>query len=424
MQIQDDATVGQQFYAPLIAAFQACPQRRECPSYSDLDHAACAVGRVLENAASGRDWVQQAQAMGEPVSVSRFFDALSSPTRTGRLGHVALELREMARGSAQPSNDPLAAHRELDGYSVWATDGHCLAASSHEDPIEGRIRPHTHIFSLDLRSHAASHVDLCWPKEGMKKEHEIKALKRLPAKALRMGERKGRKVVHCYDPAIVDYRFWARAKQLDGVYFITREKSNSALDFRRALPWDRTDPRNNGVVYDEVAASREGFEIRRVIYVDPVRNKLYVFLTTEMALPPGIVAYLYKLRWDVEKFFDQSKNAFAERRAWAKSPSSKRQQALFIAMAHNLCLIFERMVERDEGIVDVKSQLKRAGRRAAEIAEAGRRGNAFNAAVAQCSRITKRSLQFIRWLRHSLRAASAWRPAIEALRPLMLKYIQ
>lgn len=382
------------------------------------------MGRVLESVASGRDWVQQAQAMGEPTSVSRFFDALSSPSRTARLGHVALELREMARRSAQPSHDPLSAHRELDGYSAWATDGHCLGASAHEDQIEGRTRPHTHIFSLDLRSHAASHLDLCWPKEGMKKEHEIKALKRLPAKALRMGESKGRKVVHCYDPAIVDYGFWAKAKQLDGVYFVTLEKSNSALDFRRSLQWDRADPRNNGVVCDEVAASREGFEIRRVIYVDPVKNKLYVFLTTEMALPPGIIAFLYKLRWDVEKFFDQSKNAFAERRAWAKSTASKRQQALFIAMAHNLCLIFERLIEGEEGIVDLKSLKKRAVRRAEEKREANRRGNAFNAAVAQCNRITKRSLQFIRWLRHSLRARSPWRPAIEALRPLMLKYIQ
>ncbi len=268
-----------------------------------------------------------------------------------------------------------------------------------------------------------SHLELCSPDIGKKKEHEIKTLQRAPAHALRMGEPKRTKVIHCYDPAIIDYRLWGNWKQSKGVYIITVEKSNSALGFHSKKQWDASDRRNNGVLFDEMVISSSGCKLRRVTYCDPVTGKHYHFLTTETTLPPGIIAFLYKIRWDIEKFFDQSKNKFGEKRGWAKSEASKKQQALFIAMAHNLCIIFERLIEKEEGIVDRKSAQKREARREEEKQKARSYGNPFNAMVESCRRITQRSFQFIRWLRSSLRSAALWRPAIDYLRPLMVKYI-
>lgn len=424
MHNENDITVDQRFYAPLKEAFQACATSRVCPQYSDLDHALCGIGRVVHNVESGRDWIQQADfELGLNVGVSKFFDALKSPRRAEALSSVADKLAAMVARRANPSSDPFDDCEELKGIAIYATDGHTVAASAHEDEIMGKVRPHTHIFSLNLRHHSMKHLQLCSPDVGKKKEHEIKTLKRIPARAMRMGEPKGTKVIHCYDPAIVDYRLWTNWKQSQGVYIITLEKSNSALEFVSEKQWDASDPRNNGVIFDDVAISKSGYSIRRVSYCDPVTLKRYVFLTTEMTLPPGIIAFLYKLRWDVEKFYDQSKNKFGERKGWGKSEVSKTQQALFIAIAHNLCMIFERLIEKEEEIVDRKSILKRAVRRAEEKRIAQDNGNAFNAMVDSCNRITQRSFQFIRWLRSSLRSSASWRPAIDYLRPLMLKYI-
>jgi IS4 transposase len=55
--------------------------------------------------------------------------------------------------------------------------------------------------------------------------------------------------------------------------------------------------------------------------------KTYTFLTAEMTLPPGIIAFLYKCRWDIEKVFDQNKNKLSENKAWANSATAKKQQA-------------------------------------------------------------------------------------------------
>jgi hypothetical protein len=182
---------------------------------------------------------------------------------------------------------------------------------------------------------------------------------------------------------------------------------------------DEADARNNGVLSDETVGSYEGHVMRRVAYRDPATGKTYRFLTTEMTLAPGLIAFIYKMRWDIEKAYDHLKNDLAESKAWTDSENGKTQQALFITVAYNLSVIFERRLRDEEGITDEKS-IRRARRRLDEqMAKAKAAGRAFNSLVSSGLRVTKRSLQFIRWLRHSLRRKSSWSDSIEALRPLM-----
>ena len=42
-----------------------------------------------------------------------------------------------------------------------------------------------------------------------------------------------------------------------------------------------------------------------------------------MTLPPGLLAFIYKKRWDIEKVFDQFKNKLMENKAWEKSGNAK-----------------------------------------------------------------------------------------------------
>ena len=397
---------------------------RNCPEYSDYDHVMSAVSRAIENTTSGREWTQQSGGqLDRATGVGEFFDALKSSRRTEMVASIAKDVAAQVKASTLAIHDPLSIHEELNGFEVFASDGHTLAASAHEEMIEGKVRPHTHIFSLSLRGHQLSYLELCTPDVGKKKEHEIKTLQRIKGSTLRMGADKGMKVIHCYDPAVIGYQYWKNWKQANGVYVITIEKSNSALKIVEDLAFDASDPRNNGVVSDESIISSESVVLRRVTYVDPVTNKKYRFLTNEMTLPPGIIAFLYKLRWDIEKMFDQSKNKFHEKKAWAKSKNSKKQQAHFITIAHNLCILLERILQDEEGIVDQKSIQKRLTRRKLEKTQAKENGNLFNAMVGACDRITQRSLQFIRWLRAVLRIKTPWTTAIDQLRPLMLKYL-
>jgi hypothetical protein len=412
------------FYQPLEDALEQASNKRDCDCYPDSMFLRAGVGRVVQAAKSGRAWVQHILMLGTIiVSVRNFFLALNSKRRLSVLVEVDHNVREQVNLLLEKHGDPFGDIPELAGFQLFASDGHSHGASAHEEMIGGKKRPVNHIFCLDLRSHAMSHFVLTQPAKGKKKEHEIAAIKYQGGPALRLGAPKGIKVIHAYDPAIVDYIEWHKWKQGSGVYIVTQEKSNSAFVTLCIHQWDKTDKRNAGVTSDELVETSSGVSIRRIGYTDPVTGTRYSFITTEMTLPPGIIAFIYKIRWNVEKVYDEFKNTFDQQKAWGKSTTIKCQQALFMVLTHNLLVLFERRLEVQEGIVDEKVRKKHARYIASGIEQARTESRQPNELVVKYSRITKRSFQFIRWLQFALITNPPWAVAVDQLRPYMQKYL-
>lgn len=116
----------------------------------------------------------------------------------------------------------------------------------------------------------------------------------------RMNEKTGTRVIHVYDPAIIDYQQWHKWKQSRGIYILTLEKNDSALETIGINQWDHTDLNNIGVISDELVGHSNGVMMRRVTYQDPGKGTVYRFITNELTLSPGTIAFLYKLQWDSE----------------------------------------------------------------------------------------------------------------------------
>ncbi len=414
-------TVYHRFFAPLLTALERAHSRRKGLKFTDKEFLLSGVGRVIASVQSGREWVQYMQMQaGGAITVANFFATLKSPRRLRLLEEVALDVCRELDASTPAHADPLASHRELDEFAIYASDGHYEKASAHEKRIEGKKYACGYFFALNLRSHSLALLDIARPVR--KKENDVKAMKRLGSTALRLRAPKGIKVIHAYDSAIIDYAWWRRCKA-KGVYFVSREKENSAAEVVGENVWDRNDPRNTGVLSDELVGVFAGILMRRVRYCDPATGEIYSYMTSELNLPPGLIAFIYKLRWDVEKVFDEKKNKLLEKKAWAKSKRAKSQQAHFIALAHNLMVWLERDLESQEEIVDDKS-IDKKRKRLSEAEELVRqRGLTPNPLVQNCLRITERSLQFIRWLRHTLRSQTSWTEAVAQLRPFMAKYL-
>jgi hypothetical protein len=415
-------TVGDVFLRPLRDALRLSEHTRQCPCFPDWEHLKAGVGRCLQSVQSGRDWIQWLwQQCSMKLGVSCFFESLASNRRLELLHEVNDVIVSRCDGDAGVDDDPFSPHAELADFGVYAADGHYHACSAHEDKVEGKRYPVGHFFVMNLRTQSMRHLDVARPKR--KRENDITALKRLKQEVLRMGEPKGRKVLIAYDPAVVDFEQWYKWKQTKGIYILTREKANMALQCCGRPIVDRHDPRNNGVVSDELVGHSKGRLIRRITYIDPVYGKEYRFITNEMTLPPGLLAFIYNRRWDIEKVFDQMKNKLQEKKAWAKSLTAKCQQAVFMCMTHNLMLIFERTIEQREAITDDKVRERMGERQAADVAKAQDAGRAMNPLLLGVRRSVQRSLQFIRWLRWALNNATSWRPAIKLLRPLMTGYL-
>ncbi len=111
-----------------------------------------------------------------------------------------------------------------------------------------------------------------------------------------------------------------------------------------------------------------------------------------MTLPPGIIAFLYKCRWDIEKVFDQNKNKLGQNKAWAKSQTAKKQHAHFICGAHNLMQLLCKSLETEEGVADQKSRQRRDKRKSDAHREARTNNRTINPLVSQLDRSTQRCL--------------------------------
>jgi len=75
-------TLETHFYKPLDLALDRATQTRHCKEYSDTMFLRAGVGRIVQAAKSGREWVQLVQTLGVIcVSVGNFFEVIKSKRR-------------------------------------------------------------------------------------------------------------------------------------------------------------------------------------------------------------------------------------------------------------------------------------------------------------------------------------------------------
>lgn len=410
-------TFTQGFFAPALACLADARHHRLCPELPDADWLRLGVRRVLEERPSGRGFLQHLAAAGiEAPAHSLFFETLKSARRLALVAEVS---NHLARSLPALGADFWGGVPELAGFDVYAGDGHFHAAAAHDprDADDGIKYGTGHFFTLNLRSHALAHLGVA-DQAARKKEHDMRALKRLALAQLRQGAATGRKVLMVWDRAGIDFQQWHKWKHRGGLYFLSREKEGMKLEPIAENAWDRADPRNQGVLADELVATSQGVSVRRVRYRCAVRGEEFGFLTTECTLPPGVIAHLYRLRWEIEKVFDELKNKLGEIKAWASSANAKAMQANFLCLAHNLMLLCEAELERVHGVRNEAEIARRARRLAAEEGRLVLEKRTLPVLMRTFQRLTQRSVKFIRWLRVQLFGKPHHEPNIAALRQL------
>ena len=128
-------------------------------------------------------------------------------------------------------------------------------------------------------------------------------------------------------------------------------------------------------------------------------GKLFEFITTVFDVPPGVIASLYKRRWDIEKVFDELKNKLNESKAWATSPTAKEMQAHFLCLAHNLLELLTRRLAAEHQIRDEAGLRRQQKRLDQQKAAAAKKGRILSSLLTASLRPLQRSIKLIRWLR-------------------------
>lgn len=425
-----NSIIREEFFKPLFEFFDTAKHRRNCPTLDDSFWLEAGVRRCLGIFQSGRDFLQQlADTHEKSVRISTFFESLKSKRRLLLVDEVLGQLRNRM---SRVMPDPFASYKCLDDFDIHAGDGHFIAAASHDKaqprattiakPQAGNPRVTTtkyatgHLYTLDLRSHGMNHLTVADQIE-RKKEHEMRALKRQTAETLRQGASKGRKVLYIWDRAGIDFRQWLQWKNQSGIYFLSREKDNMKLEIIGQHPIDTAQAINTGILADEIVATSQGVSVRRVTYQDPVTRIIYHYLTNLPAsVPPGLIALLYKSRWDIEKVFDEFKNKLCETKAWASSATAKTQQARLLCLTHNLMTLMEEEIRKRSGVVNEAELKRRAKPRHPSIKVKPEPGNLNPAIIVHAiERLTQRTVKFIRWLRNHLDLERDWSQAMTRL---------
>lgn len=209
--------------------------------------------RCLTEQHSGRAFLQtNALLFPNLRGVLPYFVALRSPRRLALLEQAADGLYETL-SACSTGVDLLARHPELDGFWLFAGNGHDHAAAVHDPRVlgakDGKAKPAPrtnksmdrvrvepvgtqyavgHFFLLNFRNNLMGDLVVADPQE-RRKEHDMRALKALSAKQLRRGAPKGTRVLYACDRAGIDFLQWQQWKQA-GVYFLSLEKANMTLD--------------------------------------------------------------------------------------------------------------------------------------------------------------------------------------------------
>jgi hypothetical protein len=89
---------------------------------------------------------------------------------------------------------------------------------------------------------------------------------------------------------------------------ISRVKEIRRLETLGLNDYDWNDAINSGVADDELAGTSQHVLLRRIIDKNPASGQDYEFATSKLPLPPGVLCYLYRRRWDIENSFDEYKN--------------------------------------------------------------------------------------------------------------------
>lgn len=424
-QSQEPLALRDYFWYPVARAIEHCRERRHCRKLSDLQWLQMGVGRCLGEHRSGRaflqQWAMEAVDGKYVIDRSHFFGTQSSQRRCRWVEEVN---RHVASNLSEHSQEIWSKLPQLDNFELYAGDGHFHAASVHEVAVEGKRRSPCHFYALNLRTRAMTHLTVgLVGSNGRKREHDMHALKRLSHGALRQGAPKGKKVLYAWDSAAIDFQQWYKWKQSSGIYFLCRNKENIRFMMKANLAIADLDaPINAGVLSDQMVGVDRGPSFRLIRYECPQTLTIHEFITNEMTLQPGVLAWIYKRRWHIEKTYDTFKNKLQETKAWGRSETAKSMQAQFLCLTHNLTVILEDYIAVHENIQNSKETQRNAKR----IKQAVKKVQENNRSISPLYTVayihSQVSLKFIRWLRIHFNRNTSYNSALEALRYTYLAF--
>jgi hypothetical protein len=391
----------------------------------DLEFLYGGVSRVTGDYTSGRAFLQDLIESDDQDEVARatYFNGLHSSRRREMTSECETHLRRALTMTMKSLGiDHLANFKELDGYDIFAYDGHFHSHACHaERDHKGRYRPVGGIYAMDMRTGLIERV--VTTDYDANKTNELRAFRDVFSPKSFGKIRK--KTIAIVDKAYIDSMYWDLCRKMkhNGMYFISLLKDNTKITNEEQLDFDADSAYNCGILSDSLISLSSGGQFRKVVYVDPETEAKRVFLTTVLDVPPGLIAHLYLWRWKIEKVFNTFKSKLGEEKAWANGKVAVDIQASVTAMAYNILLATQDISLAEEGVEEEKLQKKWADSIDRRKKKAEKLGRFLNPLVEMPHKLRQFSQQFIRCFRSNFARRALWGDCVPKFRRAMAEYL-
>jgi hypothetical protein len=340
MSILLNDTVFEKWFSPMNMALQKV-------RYSDKAYSSLPIGefiilgclRQLLSINTLREQIQHLfhlddAAAAPPVARSTWSDALAS---NKRLVILRQAMQQLIAINADRLPDRYANIPSLKGRPVYAMDVTYQTESMHYYPIypsdggSDNQKGHLLLHTYDMRR--AIPVDVGVDTESI---GEMRFVKEQWETAYWS---KQKNALYVVDRAFVDFYYWDTRKKDVKATVISRMKSTYKYEVTRTKTVSRS-TENEGVLEDIEISPNSSKHTWRLIRFKAPDSKIYEYLTNDLILEPGIIAFMYYRRWDEEKYFDAFKNDMASNKAWSKSKVGIEQQAILGMATYLLTRLF------------------------------------------------------------------------------------
>ncbi len=269
-----------------------------------------------------------------PVARSTWSDALASNKRLLILREA---MQRLIKDNIHHLPDRYKNISALNNRPVYAIDATYQTESTHFYPVhpkqggEDNQKGHLLLHTYDMRHAIPVDVGVDTQSIG-----EMRFVKEQWASAYWS---KQKNALYVVDRAFVDFRYWDVRKKQVKATVISRMKSNYSYTVIEKRKVKET-VENEGVIEDFEIKLVSSREVWRLVRFKAPCGKTYEYLTNDLALEPGLIAFMYYRRWDEEKYFDAFKHDMANNKAWGKSRVSIEQQSVMGIVTYFLTRLF------------------------------------------------------------------------------------
>lgn len=157
------------------------------------------------------------------------------------------------------------------------------------------------------------------------------------------------------DRGYLDFKRFYHLHQT-GAFFVARAKDNWSFRRLYSHPVDKI----TGVRCDQTVVLSSYYtardypnKLRRIKYYDAETNRRYVFVTNNFELPAGLVAALYKHRWQIELFFKWIKQHLSIESFWGRSANAVKTQICIALCAYLLVAVLKKNLRIDRNTYEI-----------------------------------------------------------------------